>query len=137
MRLTLGTRRIKDSVSHRAGCALNSFLSAGVDKPSALQQKASVPFAKGLDLIAEAQPGMESMVTFCAGILQKLDYSLMECQAIVLAPTRPSAQQIADGMRGLGGYLQVRLFTYSKKFKWSSIEFLVLLCCTLKSLLLQ
>jgi hypothetical protein len=43
-----------------------------------------------------------------AGILNNLDYNLLECQGLVLAPTRELAQQIEKVMRALGDYLQVK-----------------------------
>ena len=46
----------------------------GFEKPSAIQQKGIVPFAKGLDVIQQAQSGTGKTATFCAGILQNLDY---------------------------------------------------------------
>lgn len=67
-----------------------------------------MPFAKGLDVIQQAQSGTGKTATFCAGILQNLDYNLVECQALVLAPTRELAQQIEKVMRALGDYQQVR-----------------------------
>ncbi len=67
-----------------------------------------MPFGKGLDVIQQAQSGTGKTATFCAGILQNLDYNLMECQALVLAPTRELAQQIEKVMRALGDYQQVR-----------------------------
>ena len=79
----------------------------GFEKPSAIQQKGIVPFAKGLDVIQQAQSGTGKTATFCAGILQNLDYNLVECQALVLAPTRELAQQIEKVMRALGDYQQV------------------------------
>ncbi|TQD85502.1 hypothetical protein C1H46_028969 [Malus baccata] len=47
--------------------------------------------------------------TFCSGILQQLDYGLLDCQALVLAPTRELAQQIEKVMRALGDYLGVKV----------------------------
>lgn len=82
----------------------------GFEKPSAIQQKGIVPFGKGLDVIQQAQSGTGKTATFCAGILQNLDYNLNECQALVLAPTRELAQQIEKVMRALGDYLQVQLW---------------------------
>ena len=41
--------------------------------------------------------------------MQQLDYSLVECQALVLAPTRELAQQIEKVMRALGDYLGVKV----------------------------
>ena len=80
----------------------------GFEKPSAIQQRGIVPFAKGLDVIQQAQSGTGKTATFCSGVLQQLDYNLLECQALVLAPTRELAQQIEKVMRALGDYLQVR-----------------------------
>lgn len=87
---------------------LRGIYAYGFEKPSAIQQKGIVPFAKGLDVIQQAQSGTGKTATFCAGILQNLDYSLLECQALVLAPTRELAQQIEKVMRALGDYLQVK-----------------------------
>ena len=87
---------------------LRGIFAYGFEKPSAIQQKGIVPFAKGLDVIQQAQSGTGKTATFCAGILQNLDYSLVECQALVLAPTRELAQQIEKVMRALGDYLGVK-----------------------------
>ena len=66
-----------------------------------------MPFTKALDVIQQAQSGTGKTATFCAGILNNLDYALLETQALVLAPTRELAQQIEKVMRALGDYLQV------------------------------
>ncbi|KAL4365432.1 hypothetical protein AHAS_Ahas07G0105500 [Arachis hypogaea] len=76
---------------------------------SAIQQRGIVPFCKGLDVIQQAQSGTGKTATFCSGILQQLDYSLTECQALVLAPTHELAQQIEKVMRVLGDYLGVKV----------------------------
>lgn len=67
-----------------------------------------MPFGKGLDVIQQAQSGTGKTATFCAGVLNNLDYNLTDCQALVLAPTRELAQQIEKVMRALGDYLQVK-----------------------------
>lgn len=87
---------------------LRGIYAYGFEKPSAIQQRGIVPFGKGLDVIQQAQSGTGKTATFCAGILQQIDYSLMETQALVLAPTRELAQQIEKVMRALGDYLQVK-----------------------------
>ena len=81
---------------------------AGFEKPSAIQQKGIVPITKNLDVIQQAQSGTGKTATFCAGILNNLDYSVMQCQALVLAPTRELAQQIDKVMNSLGSYLKVK-----------------------------
>ena len=92
---------------HRRGGMRTMSSSAGFEKPSAIQQKGIVPFGKGLDVIQQAQSGTGKTATFCAGILQRLDYGELDCQALVLAPTRELAQQIEKVMRALGDYLEV------------------------------
>jgi len=87
---------------------LRGIYAYGFEKPSAIQQKGIVPFTKGLDVIQQAQSGTGKTATFCAGILNNLDYQNLECQALVLAPTRELAQQIEKVMRALGDYLQVK-----------------------------
>ncbi|KAF8061125.1 eukaryotic initiation factor 4A-3 [Scenedesmus sp. PABB004] len=87
---------------------LRGIYAYGFEKPSAIQQKGIVPFTKGLDVIQQAQSGTGKTATFCAGILNNLDYNLLDCQALVLAPTRELAQQIEKVMRALGDYLQVK-----------------------------
>ncbi|CAI5969512.1 unnamed protein product [Closterium sp. NIES-65] len=88
---------------------LRGIYAYGFEKPSAIQQRGIVPFAKGLDVIQQAQSGTGKTATFCSGVLQQLDYKLLECQALVLAPTRELAQQIEKVMRALGDYLQVKV----------------------------
>eukprot|EP00877_Chromochloris_zofingiensis_P005756 jgi/Chrzof1/15181/Cz09g30170.t1 len=87
---------------------LRGIYAYGFEKPSAIQQKGIVPFTKALDVIQQAQSGTGKTATFCAGILNNLDYNLLDCQALVLAPTRELAQQIEKVMRALGDYLQVK-----------------------------
>jgi translation initiation factor 4A len=87
---------------------LRGIYAYGFEKPSAIQQRGIVPFTKGLDVIQQAQSGTGKTATFCAGILHQLDYTVQECQALVLAPTRELAQQIEKVMRALGDYLQVK-----------------------------
>ena len=85
------------------------YFNVGFEKPSAIQQRGIVPFCKGLDVIQQAQSGTGKTATFCSGILQQLDYGLVQCQALVLAPTRELAQQIEKVMRALGDYLGVKV----------------------------
>ncbi|KAK4713694.1 hypothetical protein R3W88_019601 [Solanum pinnatisectum] len=75
----------------------------------AIQQRGIVPFCKGLDMIQQAQSGTGETATFCSGVLQQLDYELLDCQALVLAPTRELAQQIEKVMGALGDYLKVKV----------------------------
>jgi translation initiation factor 4A len=73
---------------------LRGVYAYGFEKPSAIQQRAIIPLAKGYDLIAQAQSGTGKTATFTIGALQRQDYALKECQTLILAPTRELAQQI-------------------------------------------
>ena len=80
---------------------LRGVYAYGFEKPSAIQQRAIIPCVKGFDVIAQAQSGTGKTATFAVAILQKLDVTLKECQALVLAPTRELAQQVSLDCRVL------------------------------------
>lgn len=77
------------------------------EKPSAIQQRAILPCIKGHDVIAQAQSGTGKTATFSIAILQQIDTSIMECQALILAPTRELATQIQKVVIALGDYMNV------------------------------
>ena len=62
----------------------------------------------GHDVIAQAQSGTGKTATFSIAILQQLDISVTECQALVLAPTRELAQQIQKVVIALGDYMEAQ-----------------------------
>jgi len=84
---------------------LRGIYAYGFEKPSAIQQRAIVPCIKGHDVIAQAQSGTGKTATFSIAILQQIDTKLMNCQALVLAPTRELAQQIQKVVMALGDYM--------------------------------
>ena len=86
---------------------LRGIYAYGFEKPSAIQQRAIMPVIKGRDTIAQAQSGTGKTGTFSIGILQSIDVSRLECQALVLAPTRELAQQIQKVMKAIGDYMKV------------------------------
>ena len=73
---------------------LRGIFAYGFEKPSAIQQRAIVPCINQYDVIAQAQSGTGKTATFAIAILEQLDMSLNETQALVLAPTRELAQQV-------------------------------------------
>lgn len=87
---------------------LRGIFAYGFEKPSAIQQRAIIPCIKGHDVIAQAQSGTGKTATFAVAILQQLDMSLKECQALVLAPTRELAQQIQKVVLALGDYMDAK-----------------------------
>merc|ERR1711931_108053 len=89
---------------------LRGIFAYGFEKPSAIQQRAIMPAIKGYDLIAQAQSGTGKTATFSIAILQQVDFdpNKIQCQALVLAPTRELAQQIQKVVLALGDYQKVK-----------------------------
>lgn len=88
---------------------LRGVYAYGFEKPSAIQQRAIVPIVSGRDTIAQAQSGTGKTGTFAISILQKIDIEDLNCQALVLAPTRELAQQIKAVMVAIGDYMKVKI----------------------------
>ncbi len=65
-----------------------------------------MPIIKGNEVIAQAQSGTGKTATFSISLLQRIDTSVRQCQALVLAPTRELAQQIQKVILALGDYMQ-------------------------------
>jgi len=86
---------------------LRGIYGYGFERPSVIQQKAVVPFSKGVDIIAQAQSGTGKTATYSIGMLQQLDYSRKTCQGLVLVPTRELALQVQRVIQSIGDYLGV------------------------------
>lgn len=91
---------------------LRGLYQNGFEKPSPIQKKGIVAFIRGKDVIQQAQSGTGKTVTFCTGVLQRLDYNKTTCQALLLAPTRELVKQIAKVMQTLGERSRVRCCTF-------------------------
>eukprot|EP00558_Chaetoceros_sp_UNC1202_P009903 CAMPEP_0197235852 /NCGR_PEP_ID=MMETSP1429-20130617/3176_1 /TAXON_ID=49237 /ORGANISM="Chaetoceros sp., Strain UNC1202" /LENGTH=409 /DNA_ID=CAMNT_0042694551 /DNA_START=32 /DNA_END=1261 /DNA_ORIENTATION=+ len=88
---------------------LRGIYAYGFEKPSAIQQRAIKPTILGKDLIAQAQSGTGKTATFAIGTLAKLDATVQQCQALILAPTRELAQQIQKVVIALGDYMDIKV----------------------------
>lgn len=65
----------------------------GFEMPSAIQQRAIVPLARGDDIIAQAQSGTGKTGAFVVGSLQRIDLSQAVTQVLIVSPTRELATQ--------------------------------------------
>ena len=86
---------------------LRGIYGYGFENPSTIQQRAIVPITTDRDVIAQAQSGTGKTATFAIGILQKIDPTVKDVQALILAPTRELAQQIQSVVLAIGKHLQV------------------------------
>jgi ATP-dependent RNA helicase len=84
------------------------FVSVGFERPSAIQQRAIKPIIQGRDIIAQSQSGTGKTAVFSIGILQVLDTSSNETQALTLSPTRELAEQTQKVVLALGDFMNVQ-----------------------------
>ncbi|KAI5465903.1 P-loop containing nucleoside triphosphate hydrolase protein [Mariannaea sp. PMI_226] len=86
---------------------LRGVYAYGFERPSAIQQRAIMPVIKGHDVIAQAQSGTGKTATFSISVLQKIDPTVKQCQALILAPTRELAQQIQKVVIAIGDFMNI------------------------------
>jgi ATP-dependent RNA helicase DeaD len=78
---------------------LNTLTSLGYSKPSPIQAQVIPAFLAGRDLIGQAQTGTGKTAAFALPILAGIDNTLPKPQALVLAPTRELAMQVAESFQ--------------------------------------
>jgi len=86
---------------------LRGIFTYGFEKPSAIQQRAIVPFSQGRDIIAQAQSGTGKTATFAVGILQQIDVSKKHVQALIVLPTRELARQVNKVVTKISVHMQI------------------------------
>ena len=91
---------------------LRGIYSYGFELPSNVQQKGIVPAMSGKDLIIQAQSGTGKTGTFSIAALQRIDEKNLNCQIIVLSPTRELALQTEKVMLNLGKFLDIKICSF-------------------------
>ncbi|MBN2689157.1 MAG: DEAD/DEAH box helicase [Gammaproteobacteria bacterium] len=84
---------------------LNAVSSLGYEVASPVQIQAIPLFLEGGDLVVQAQTGSGKTAAFALPILQKLDLLQQDPQALILAPTRELAIQVAEAFQSYAKYL--------------------------------
>src|SRR5690349_16421576 len=74
----------------------------GYEKPSPIQEQAIPPMLAGRDVIGQAQTGSGKTAAFGLPILEHVDPSVPEVQALVLTPTRELCIQVTQALRTYG-----------------------------------
>jgi len=88
---------------------LMGIFEKGFEKPSPIQEE-SIPIAlTGRDILARAKNGTGKTAAFCVPVLERVDVSRNEIQALLLVPTRELALQTAQVCKELGKYLKVEV----------------------------
>jgi len=79
----------------------------GWEHPSPIQARAITPMISGKDLIAQAQSGTGKTGAFLISSLQAVDTQIQATQALILAPARELAKQIADVAQNLASHMKI------------------------------
>lgn len=77
----------------------HTLKSLGLHTPTPIQEKTIPSVLLGKDVIAQAQTGTGKTLAFVLPILEKIDASNAEIQALILTPTRELAQQISKEIK--------------------------------------
>ncbi len=83
---------------------LRTLTEIGYEAPTPIQEKTIPPMLAGRDLIGQAQTGTGKTAAFAIPILEKIDPAVPEVQALVLAPTRELAIQVAEAIHTYSKY---------------------------------
>ena len=79
-----------------AEAVLSAVAGVGYEAPSPIQAATIPPLMEGRDVVGLAQTGTGKTAAFALPILSRLDLSQKQPQALVLAPTRELAVQVAE-----------------------------------------
>ena len=100
----------------------------GFKRPSEIQSLAIKPICDGRQVIAQAQSGTGKTGAFGIGVLNVIDTSISDCQALLISPTRELAQQTSDFIQEIGKYmdnLRVSLFVGGHEVAGNEHELMV------------
>jgi translation initiation factor 4A len=84
---------------------LRGIYAYGFEKPSDIQKKAILPIINGKDTIAQAQSGTGKTGTFAISVLERIDPTNKNTQAIIIAPTHELVKQIYNVISSLGNMM--------------------------------
>jgi ATP-dependent RNA helicase DeaD len=88
---------------------LNAINDLKYDDPTPIQEQAIPALLNGKNVLGQAQTGTGKTAAFALPMLQKIDPEARCIQALVLAPTRELAIQVANATLQLAGESQVRI----------------------------
>lgn len=88
---------------------LQAVSDVGYETPSAIQAETIPALLAGADVVGLAQTGTGKTAAFAIPILSKIDTDSRTTQALVLAPTRELALQVAEAFSRYGAHLKVNV----------------------------
>ncbi|MDH5255317.1 MAG: DEAD/DEAH box helicase, partial [Gammaproteobacteria bacterium] len=84
---------------------LKALADVGYESPSPIQAETIPPLLAGRDLVGQAQTGTGKTAAFALPILARLDLRKFGPQALILAPTRELAIQVAEAFHSYARHL--------------------------------
>src|SRR3954465_74496 len=81
---------------------LQALRDVGYEKPSPIQEQAIPPMLAGRDVIGQAQTGSGKTAAFGLPIIEYVDPTENDVQALVLTPTRELCIQVTQALRTYG-----------------------------------
>ena len=84
---------------------LQALNDAGYENPTPIQAQTIPPLLEGRDIIGQAQTGTGKTAAFALPVLNHIDPNNNRPQALVLAPTRELALQVAEAFQGYGKHI--------------------------------
>ncbi|GAA1446065.1 DEAD/DEAH box helicase [Leifsonia poae] len=88
------------------GAVLKALKDVGYETPSAIQAATIPLLLEGRDVVGLAQTGTGKTAAFALPILSRLDISQKNPQALVLAPTRELALQVAEAFESYAAHMR-------------------------------
>ncbi|EDX74765.1 DEAD/DEAH box helicase domain protein [Coleofasciculus chthonoplastes PCC 7420] len=90
---------------------LHQLEKLGFDTPTEIQSQAIPELLAGRDVVAQSQTGTGKTAAFSLPMLEQIDPNARGVQALILAPTRELARQVADAIRDLTSNRRVGIVT--------------------------
>lgn len=88
---------------------IKALVDLGYEAPTPIQAQAIPLILDGGDIIGQAQTGTGKTAAFALPVIQRIKTDLPQAQALILAPTRELAVQVAGGIHDLAKYTKVKV----------------------------
>src|ERR671914_2019401 len=82
--------------------SLEALAHLGYERPTPIQEQAIPPLLEGRDVIGQAQTGTGKTAAFGLPLLESVDPTEDDVQALVLTPTRELCIQVTQALRAYG-----------------------------------
>jgi ATP-dependent RNA helicase DeaD len=85
------------------GATVRALARQGIETPTPIQERAIPPLLAGRDVIGQSRTGSGKTIAFGLPLVERIDPTLRQPQALVLVPTRELASQVAEVLTSLDG----------------------------------